>query len=66
MQIKCKLKQILRERNLSYGKFSDMCGVNTVSINSYCNEYSIPVLYNAYVIADALDLKVTDIWEATK
>lgn len=66
MQIKCKLKEILNKRKLSYGKFSEMSMVNVVTINNYCNSYSIPNLYTAYLIADALDLKVTDIWEATK
>ena len=62
MTLKCKLKEILSDRNLDQRKLARAAGVSDSTITNMVNN-KIPRLDNAQFVAKALMLTTDDIWE---
>lgn len=60
------LKRIRLEQNLDQKALAEISGVTNVNISLYEHGHSIPTLYSALQIADALAVKITDLTESDK
>ena len=62
MEIKCRLKEIIKERGLKQNFIAEKVGVSVSALSSLATEKSLPTLDVAYRIAAELDLNVMEIW----
>lgn len=62
MQIRCRLKEIIKERGLKQNFLASKCGISVSALSSLVTEKTLPTLEVAYRIAAALDLNVMEIW----
>ena len=61
--MKCNLKQIRKERNISQNDIANKLEVRQTTISEWENNKKIPNLRKAYELAEYLEIKVTDIWQ---
>lgn len=61
--MKCNLKQIRKERNISQNDIANELEVRQTTISEWENNKKIPNLRKAYELAEYLEIKVTDIWQ---
>lgn len=61
--MKCNLKQIRKERNISQNDIANELEVRQTTISEWENNKKIPNLRKAYELAEYLEMKVTDIWQ---
>lgn len=57
-----RLKEILKERNLSITKFSAMVGISQPNLSNYLNGNVSPKLDTLEKIAECLDIDVTELF----
>ena len=58
-----RLKEILKERNLSITKFSTMVGISQSNLSNYINGNISPKLDTLEKIAECLGIDVTDLFK---
>lgn len=58
-----RLKNIMKDRRISGDQLSNTTGISKVSISKYLNGKAIPSVYNAKLIAKALDCPMYDLYE---
>ena len=58
------LGQILYERNISYRQLSIMTGITKSTIANICNEVYMPQIDTLEIIAKALKVRITDLFES--
>jgi transcriptional regulator with XRE-family HTH domain len=56
-----RLKDILNERNMSQSALARKSGLSVSRINDYLKMKSAPTIFAAVMMADALDMKVSDL-----
>lgn len=64
--MKNKLRMIIAERKIKKGEFAKTIGIAPTTLTQIIKEESVPTLQVAMKIADALDLKIEDIWYIDK
>ena len=58
-----RLREILKERQISIAQFSTMCGISQSNISNYmCGKIS-PTLETLNKIADSLDIDITELFK---
>jgi putative transcriptional regulator len=62
VEIKCKLKVILADKEIKHGDFAKMLKVNPGTISSWIRGASFPDVKKAYEVATLLEVSITDIW----
>lgn len=62
--MKILIGEILYKREISYKQLSIMTGIPKSSISDICNGISIPRLDTLEIIAKALNLRITDLFES--
>lgn len=60
--MKNRLRVILADRRIKKGEFADKVGITRGSLTLILKEERTPTLQVAMKIANALDLKIEDIW----
>lgn len=58
-----RLKRILEDRQMKQTELAAISGISPVSINRYVQELREPKIQDALKIANALNMRVDDIWE---
>ena len=66
INIICHLAEILEDHGLSQQDLARMTGVTQPQVSNLCLNKKLPLLYTAYLIADALSVPVQAIWEEVK
>lgn len=61
--MKCNLKQIRKEKNISQNDIANELKVRQTTISEWENNNKIPNLRKAYQLAEYLEIKVTEIWQ---
>lgn len=61
--MKCNLRQIRKERNISQNDIANELEVRQTTISEWENNKKIPNLRKAYELAEYLEIKVTEIWQ---
>lgn len=61
--MKCNLKQIRKEKNISQNDIANELKVRQTTISEWENNKKIPNLRKAYELAEYLEIKVTEIWQ---
>lgn len=62
MNIKCKLRVILAEKEIKHGEFAKRVGISQASLSSLVNNRSLPKFEAAYKIAQELKMPIEEIW----
>lgn len=62
--MKILIGEILYKREISYKQLSIMTGIPKSSISDICNGISVPRLDTLEIIAKALNLQITDLFES--
>mgnify|MGYP003290707243 CR=1 FL=1 len=62
--MKILIGEILYEREISYKKLSIMTGIPKSSISDICNGISVPRLDTLEIIAKALNMRISDLFES--
>lgn len=68
MEIKCRLRVILAEKEVKEGKkitqgeFADKVQISKAALSALINNRALPTLEVAYRISEVLDLPVEEIW----
>lgn len=60
--MKNKLRMILAERKIKKGEFAKLVGITHATLTLIIKEDRTPTLLVAMKIANALELKIEDIW----
>lgn len=55
-----RLREILKERNLTVAQFAEMSGMSQSNISNYMNGNISPTLDTLHKIANALDIEITE------
>lgn len=63
MSVKSNLKVILVQKKIKQIDLAAEIGVSQSTMNSLCNERTLPTLEVALKISSALNLSVNEIWE---
>lgn len=63
MEVRCTLKDILKERGLKHGYIAKKAGISDATLSALINERRLPTLPVALSIAKILDMNVEDIWK---
>lgn len=62
MKLKCRLRVILAERELKQGELAEKVGISATTLSALVNNRNLPTLPVAYQIAEALGMRIEDIW----
>ena len=62
--MKILLGEILYERNISYRQFEIMTKIPKSTIADICNGYTMPKIDAMEVMAKALNIRITDLFES--
>lgn len=62
MNFKCRLKVILAERDMRQEDLRRQVGISRGTLSQLVNGKTLPNFETAYTIAEALDLKIEEIW----
>ena len=57
-----RLREILKERNLTVAQFAEMSGMSQSNISNYMNGNISPTLETLYKISNALDIEITELF----
>lgn len=58
-----RLREILKERQITIGQFSDMSGISQSNLSNYMMGKVSPTLETLNKIASALDIEITDLFQ---
>jgi putative transcriptional regulator len=58
----CRLKVIFAERKIKVGEFAKKVGISQASMSAIINDRTLPRFDSAYRIAEALDMRIEEIW----
>ncbi len=58
-----RLREILKERNLTVAQFAEMSGMSQSNISNYMNGNISPTLDTLHKIANALDIEITELFK---
>lgn len=61
--MKCNLKQLRKEKNISQNEIANELKVRQTTISEWENNNAVPNLKIAYELAELLKVNVTNIWE---
>lgn len=62
MEYKCRLRVILAEKEMTHEELRSKVGVGRSTISQIINNKTLPRFDVAYRIAEALDMKIEEIW----
>jgi putative transcriptional regulator len=62
MKFKCRLRVILAEKEMRQGELCEVAKVSRPALSSLVNNNSLPSFEVAYRIAEALDMRIEEIW----
>lgn len=58
-----RLREILKERNLTVAQFADMSGMSQSNISNYMNGNISPTLDTLYKLSNALGVEITELFK---
>lgn len=58
-----RLREILKERNLTIAQFAEISGMSQSNISNYMNGNISPTLETLYKISHALDIEITELFK---
>lgn len=58
-----RLREILKERELTVAQFAEMSGMSQSNISNYMNGNISPTLDTLYRIANSLEIEITELFE---
>lgn len=58
----CKLQSIMNMKKVSPRELAERTGLSEKSIRRYASSFRTPDIFTCYVIADALQVEIGDIW----
>lgn len=62
MKYKCRLRVILAEKDMQHEDLRQMVGVSRGTLSQIINNKTVPNFDTAYRIAEALHMRIEDIW----
>jgi putative transcriptional regulator len=60
---RCKLKIIFAEKGIKHGEFAERIKIGQSALSKMVNNKTLPEFDTAYRIAEALDMRIEEIWK---